>query len=66
MNRLVLTISMIALCAICALAQPAERLYHLSVYPVSGKWNYPAGEKVKIQCCPHPLQRTGRGYGTVI
>ncbi len=48
MNRLVLTISLIVLCAISALAQPAERLYHLSVYPVSGKWNYPAGEKVKF------------------
>lgn len=48
MNRLFLAISMIVLCAMCSMAQPAERLYHLSVYPSTGKWNYTPGEKVKF------------------
>lgn len=29
-------------------AQPAERLYHVSVYPESGRWNYEPGQKVKF------------------
>lgn len=39
---------MIVLCVMCAMAQPAERLYHLSVYPSTGNWNYTPGQKVKF------------------
>lgn len=36
------------LAAISVVAQPAERLYHVSVYPESGEWNYEPGKKVKF------------------
>lgn len=34
--------------ALSAIAQPAERLYHVAVYPESGAWNYEPGQKVKF------------------
>lgn len=34
--------------SLLAMAQPAERLYHLAVYPHSGEWNYAPGQNVKF------------------
>lgn len=48
MIRFITTISTIILLALIGLAQPAERLYHISVYPTNGKWNCKPGDKVKF------------------
>lgn len=48
MKRLLLIISSFLLAVVALFAQPAERLYHISVYPASGKWNFLPGEKVKF------------------
>ncbi len=48
MIRFITTISTIILLALSGLAQPAERLYHISVYPTNGKWNCKPGDKVKF------------------
>lgn len=48
MIRFITTISTIILLALSGLAQPAEKLYHISVYPTNGKWNCKPGDKVKF------------------
>lgn len=35
-----------AMGVLCAMSQPAARLWHLSVFPRTGEWNYTPGEKV--------------------
>lgn len=48
MNKFFIIFWTLLLSSLTALAQPAERLYHISVYPANGKWNYTPGEKVKF------------------
>lgn len=48
MKRFISTLTTLIIMALCAWSQPAERMYHLSVYPASGNWNYKPGEKVKF------------------
>lgn len=48
MKRFLYTLVLSMLCAVCSFAQPAEKLYHISVYPSDGKWNYLPGQKVKF------------------
>lgn len=37
--------------SLLAIAQPAERLYHLAVTPAGGEWNYKPGKKVGFDVC---------------
>lgn len=41
-------LSLLLVVTIAALAQPAEQLYHVGVYPASGEWNYRPGDNVKF------------------
>lgn len=57
--RLLITLLLVSL---TAFAQPAERLYHVAVYPQNGEWNYIPGKKVGFDVC---FTRCDVPYGNI-
>lgn len=49
MTRLLTSFALLLICSLMSLAQPQERLYHISVYPAAGKWEFKPGENVKFK-----------------